>query len=59
MMTPFYGSEANFVKHEMRVWGEDYITNLLNMGYNCVLTDKGWKWLLPVIVTNENVVPVA
>lgn len=50
MNTPFYGTETDFIKHETRVWGEEYVDDLLNRGYTTVLTSVGWKWLLPSMI---------
>lgn len=52
MNTPFYGTETDFVKHETRVWGEEYVDSLLDSGYTTVLTSAGWKWLAPITTSN-------
>lgn len=38
----------DFVKHECRVWGEDYVYDLMDRGYTVHLTDRGWRWFAPV-----------
>lgn len=37
-----------FIRSEMIVWGEDYIYDLIDRGYEPILTNKGWKWITPV-----------
>lgn len=50
-------NEFEFIKHEMAVWGEDYIESLLNSGFEPVQvrTQAGvvkWTWRLPVVSSN-------
>lgn len=50
MMTPYFGTETQFINREIDTWGESYITDLLNKGYVAVFTTAGWKWQMPVVV---------
>ena len=35
-----------FIKREYRIWGEEYIDDLINGGYTPVLLSNGkWSWL--------------
>lgn len=45
-------TKTDFFKREIAIWGEDEIYDLIERGYEPVLTDKGWYWLL----TNAKVV---
>lgn len=47
-------AQVNFINHEIAVWGEDYIHDLINRGYEPVLVsnqtgDFKWTWKMPVI----------
>lgn len=46
-------TENDFIRHEMEVWDEEYVTNLLNAGYKAILTTAGWKWVLPLTAPIE------
>ena len=37
-----------FMDREIRIWGEDYIFDLFDRGYNVVLTTSGYKWVMPL-----------
>jgi len=46
-------AQVNFINHEIAVWGEDYIHDLLDRGYEPVLVcnqegDFKWTWILPI-----------
>lgn len=41
-------TKDEFLKHEIYVWGEDYIFDLIDRGYSLTQTSAGWKWLLPL-----------
>lgn len=56
-MTPqFYGTQDDFIKREIEVWGIDYITDLFDKGYDAIKTTAGWKWQMPVAVRATDVV---
>jgi len=35
-----------FIKREMRIYGEIEIWDLIDKGYVPYLTDRGWRWVL-------------
>lgn len=37
-------TQDEFIKREMSIWGEDYIFDLLERGYEPKLTSAGYKW---------------
>lgn len=37
-------TREDFIKHEISIWGEDYIFDLLERGYVVRLTSDGYKW---------------
>ena len=37
--------ELEFYKDQVRVWGEDYVEDLINRGYAPKLTSNGWYWV--------------
>lgn len=39
-----------FLDHEISVWGEDYIFDLIDRGYRAVETTAGCRWLAPALV---------
>ena len=43
------GSEDEFVKREMFIWGEDYIIDLMDKGFTPILVLEGttykWTWI--------------
>lgn len=41
-------TREEFLTHEIYVWGEDYIFNLIDRGYSLINTTGGWRWQLPV-----------
>ncbi len=49
-MTGYLGTETEFINHESRTWGIEYIEELLDKGYEPKLTTDGWRWILPVKV---------
>lgn len=49
MMAPFYGTQEDFIKREISVWGIDYITDLFDKGYDAIETTAGWKWQMPAL----------
>lgn len=48
-----FNTQGDFITHEIKVWGFEYIENLLNHGYDAILTTAGWKWVLPNKVAND------
>lgn len=43
-------TQDEYLKHEIALWGEEYIFDLVDRGYTLKLTTAGWKWLLPAAV---------
>lgn len=43
-----------YIQHEIHIWGEEYIFDLLDKGYEVVLTDKGYRWVLPASATSAS-----
>jgi hypothetical protein len=37
-----------YLEHDIAVWGEDYIFDLLDRGYQLHQTNQGIKWILPL-----------
>lgn len=45
-MAPTHKTETDFIRHEIAVWGEDYVFDLIEQGY--VATDVpelGWRFM--------------
>lgn len=38
---------TEFVDKEIALWGFDYIESLFNRGYEPILTNHGWRWIMP------------
>lgn len=45
---------TEFINHEIAIWGEDYVFDLLDKGYSVVNTTHGYKWVLPASATNTS-----
>lgn len=41
-------TREEFLTHEIYVWGEKYIFDLLDKGYSLTHTSGGWRWIVPV-----------
>lgn len=48
-MDKLHLAKAQFVKDQMRIWGEEYVEDLLDRGYEPTLLQHGdttkWVWL--------------
>lgn len=52
MATTFL-TEQDFLNREIKVWGFEYIENLLESGFEPKLTTKDWTWILPLRVSTN------
>lgn len=53
-------TREEFINREVAIWGEDYIFDLLDRGYEPKLTSEGWRWFAPVITRiTRNAVTIA
>jgi hypothetical protein len=39
-------TREEYISHEVAIWGEDYILDLIDRGYLPVLTTAGYKWMV-------------
>lgn len=47
-------TEDEFLKHEIALWGEEYIFDLIDRGYTLKLTTAGYKWVLPAVTVGTD-----
>ena len=55
MMYPTFTNDITadeFIKREYRVWGEDYIDDLIERGYTPFYINGKWTWLVEVSSAN-------
>lgn len=41
-----------FIKREYRIWGEEYIDDLIERGYTPIFINDKWTWMIQVSSAN-------
>lgn len=47
-------TKEEFINREVYVWGEDYIFDLIDKGYNVIEVNGVFKWVAPVRANGTN-----